>query len=61
MMHYTLNSIDYPEANINIFSVCKIMEWNFRKWIWTMEYDANHRYNVTTKRKCNTKEYTFIV
>ena len=45
---YTLNSIDYPEANINIISVCKLMEWNFRKWIWTMDYDANHRYNATT-------------
>ena len=41
---YTLNSIDYPEENINIISVCKIMEWNSWKWIWTMEYDANHRY-----------------
>ena len=44
MMHYTLNSIDYPGENINIISVCKIMEWNSWKWIWTMEYDANHRY-----------------
>ncbi len=41
---YTLDSIDYPEANINIISVCKVMEWNSWKWIWTMEYDANHRY-----------------
>ena len=38
MKYYKLNSIDYPEANINIISVCKIMEWN--SWISEDRYMA---------------------
>ena len=37
------------------------MEWNSWKWIWTMEYDANHRYiQRYIQRKNDTKNDTKV-